>query len=91
MDAFFGYCGQPIKANGSCHAQFKEVRVRYAGFGKEEDEWVNVKEGVRERSIPLEASECHKVKDGDVVLCFLVRDPIPALLLCLQNVCPVAT
>ncbi|GMY13122.1 protein sawadee homeodomain like 1 [Fagus crenata] len=47
-----------------------EVRVRFAGFGKEDDEWVNVKRGVRERSIPLEPSECHKVKVGDLVLCF---------------------
>ncbi|KAK7349206.1 hypothetical protein VNO77_06385 [Canavalia gladiata] len=51
-----------------------EVRVRYAGFGKEQDEWVNVEEGVRERSIPLVPSECHKMKDGDLVLCFLERE-----------------
>ncbi|KAK7255448.1 hypothetical protein RIF29_28858 [Crotalaria pallida] len=51
-----------------------EVRIRYAGFGKDEDEWVNVKDGVREASIPLEPSDCHKVKDGDLVLCFVVRD-----------------
>ncbi|KAK7294253.1 hypothetical protein RJT34_17140 [Clitoria ternatea] len=51
-----------------------EVRVRYAGFGKEQDEWVNVKDGVRERSIPLEPSECHKVQEGDLVLCFLERE-----------------
>ena len=51
-----------------------EVRVRYAGFGKEQDEWMNVKLGVRERSIPLEPSECHKVKDGDLVLCFLEKE-----------------
>ncbi|XP_057452043.1 protein SAWADEE HOMEODOMAIN HOMOLOG 1-like [Lotus japonicus] len=50
-----------------------EVLVRYAGFGKVEDEWVNVKSEMRERSIPLEPSECHKVKDGDLVLCFLER------------------
>ncbi|GMN37143.1 hypothetical protein TIFTF001_006566 [Ficus carica] len=47
-----------------------EVRVRFSGFGKEEDEWVNVRTGVRERSIPLEPSECEKVKVGDLVLCF---------------------
>ena len=41
----------------------QEVRVRFAGFGKEDDEWVNVKRGVR---------ECHKVKVGDLVLCFQV-------------------
>ncbi|RDX81197.1 Protein SAWADEE HOMEODOMAIN-like 1, partial [Mucuna pruriens] len=51
-----------------------EVRVRYAGFSKEQDEWMNVKLGVRERSVPLESSECHKVKDGDLVLCFLERE-----------------
>lgn len=50
----------------------QEVRVRYAGFGREEDEWVNVRRAVRDRSIPLEESECHKVKVGDLVLCFQV-------------------
>ncbi|XP_039115631.1 protein SAWADEE HOMEODOMAIN HOMOLOG 1-like [Dioscorea cayenensis subsp. rotundata] len=47
-----------------------EVRVRFQGFGPEEDEWVHVKRAVRERSIPLESSECHKVEMGDLVLCF---------------------
>ncbi|XP_072968044.1 protein SAWADEE HOMEODOMAIN HOMOLOG 1 isoform X2 [Typha angustifolia] len=47
-----------------------EVRVRFQGFGAEEDEWVNVKKAVRERSIPLESSECRKVSVGDLVLCF---------------------
>lgn len=47
-----------------------EVCVRFVGFGAEEDEWVNVKKSVRQRSIPLEHSECHKVKVGDLVLCF---------------------
>ncbi|KAL6972760.1 hypothetical protein U1Q18_026933 [Sarracenia purpurea var. burkii] len=51
-----------------------EVRVRFAGFGYGEDEWVNVKRGVRERSIPLESSECHRVKVGDLVLCFRETD-----------------
>ncbi|KAL8255903.1 hypothetical protein R6Q59_030970 [Mikania micrantha] len=46
-----------------------EVLVRYADFGKEEDEWVDVK-NVRERSIPLEPSECNKVMVGDTLLCF---------------------
>ncbi|KAK2352935.1 protein SAWADEE HOMEODOMAIN [Trifolium repens] len=50
-----------------------EVRVRYHGFSKDEDEWINVKDGVRQRSIPLEASECHKVKEGHLVLCFLEK------------------
>lgn len=47
-----------------------EVHVRFIGFGAEEDEWVNVKKAVRQRSVPLEHSECHKVKVGDLVLCF---------------------
>ncbi|KOM27391.1 hypothetical protein LR48_Vigan406s020100 [Vigna angularis] len=51
-----------------------EVRVRYAGFSKEQDEWVNVKQGVRERSIPLAPSECQKLQDGNLILCFLERD-----------------
>ncbi|GMH17686.1 hypothetical protein Nepgr_019527 [Nepenthes gracilis] len=50
-----------------------EVRVRFAGFGIDHDEWVNARKEVRERSIPLEASECHKVKVGDLVLCFQER------------------
>ncbi|GMP34972.1 hypothetical protein CsSME_00007620 [Camellia sinensis var. sinensis] len=56
----------PISHNKTSH----EVRVRFAGFRYEEDEWVNVKRGIRERSIPLEPSECHQVKVGDLVLCF---------------------
>ncbi|XP_021275973.1 protein SAWADEE HOMEODOMAIN HOMOLOG 1-like isoform X1 [Herrania umbratica] len=50
-----------------------EVRVRFVGFGAEEDEWVNVKEALRERSIPFEHTECHKVKVGDLVLCLQER------------------
>lgn len=50
-----------------------EVRVRYHGFGAEEDEWVNIKKDVRERSIPLESSECRLVEVGDHVLCFQER------------------
>ncbi|KAL3633484.1 hypothetical protein CASFOL_022246 [Castilleja foliolosa] len=50
-----------------------EVYVRYTGFGSEEDEWVNVKSDVRERSIALEHSECHKVNTGDLVVCFQER------------------
>ncbi|PIN02642.1 hypothetical protein CDL12_24844 [Handroanthus impetiginosus] len=46
------------------------VRVRFAGFNKEEDEWVSVKRAVRERSIPLEHSECDRVNVGDLVLCY---------------------
>lgn len=50
----------------------QEVYVRFAGFGKDEDEWVNLRDSVRERSMPLEPSECHKVNVGDLVLCFKV-------------------
>ncbi|ERN15127.1 hypothetical protein AMTR_s00056p00105160 [Amborella trichopoda] len=52
------------------HSGEPEVRVRFTGFGAEEDEWVNVKRAVRRRSIPLESSECGKVMPGDLVLCF---------------------
>uniref|UniRef100_A0A803QVY3 SAWADEE domain-containing protein n=1 Tax=Cannabis sativa TaxID=3483 RepID=A0A803QVY3_CANSA len=51
-----------------------EVRVRFVGYGAEEDEWINIKKGVRERSVPLEHSECHKVEVGDPVLCFQEKD-----------------
>ncbi|KAL6334923.1 hypothetical protein AAG906_023728 [Vitis piasezkii] len=50
-----------------------EARVRFSGFGNEEDEWVNVKKGIRKRSIPLEPSECYRVRVGDLVLCFQER------------------
>lgn len=47
-----------------------EARVRFAGFGQEEDEWVNVRTGVRQRSLPCEAAECVAVIPGDLILCF---------------------
>ncbi|KAK8970123.1 hypothetical protein KSP40_PGU013495 [Platanthera guangdongensis] len=47
-----------------------EVRVRFDGFGPDEDEWVNVRKAVRERSVPMESSECWKLKEGDLLLCF---------------------
>ncbi|XP_044479222.1 protein SAWADEE HOMEODOMAIN HOMOLOG 2-like [Mangifera indica] len=47
-----------------------EVQVRFAGFGPEEDEWVNIKKHVRQRSLPCEASECVAVLPGDLILCF---------------------
>ncbi|XP_076904749.1 uncharacterized protein LOC143560305 isoform X3 [Bidens hawaiensis] len=47
-----------------------EVFVRFAGFGAEEDEWVNVKKNVRQRSLPCEASECVAVLPADLILCF---------------------
>lgn len=51
---------------------FQEVQVRFAGFGPEEDEWVNIKKHVRQRSLPCEASECVAVLPGDLILCFQV-------------------
>ncbi|MCO5562799.1 hypothetical protein L7F22_016431 [Adiantum nelumboides] len=48
----------------------QEVRVRYVGFGADDDEWVNVRNCVRLRSLPCEASECVSVLPGDIVLCF---------------------
>ncbi|XP_062199428.1 protein SAWADEE HOMEODOMAIN HOMOLOG 2-like isoform X2 [Phragmites australis] len=47
-----------------------EVRVRFEGFGADEDEWVNVKKAIRQRSIPLEFSQCRNIVEGDLVLCF---------------------
>ncbi|KAL6655717.1 hypothetical protein ACP70R_006543 [Stipagrostis hirtigluma subsp. patula] len=47
-----------------------EVRVRYEGFGADEDEWVNVKKAIRQRSIPVESSQCRSIVAGDLVLCF---------------------
>ncbi|KAJ4726380.1 Protein SAWADEE HOMEODOMAIN 2 [Melia azedarach] len=47
-----------------------EVQVRFAGFGPEEDEWVNIKKHLRQRSLPCEASECVAVLPGDLILCF---------------------
>ncbi|WOL04308.1 hypothetical protein Cni_G13029 [Canna indica] len=47
-----------------------EVRVRFTGFGIEEDEWINVRRCVRQRSLPCEAAECVAVLPGDLILCF---------------------
>ncbi|KAG0498936.1 hypothetical protein HPP92_003268 [Vanilla planifolia] len=47
-----------------------EVRIRFSGFSVEEDEWVNVRKSVRQRSVPCEASECIAVLPGDLILCF---------------------
>lgn len=47
-----------------------EVLVRFSGFTQEEDEWVNVRKHVRQRSLPCEASECVAVLPGDLILCF---------------------
>ncbi|EFJ34712.1 hypothetical protein SELMODRAFT_405582 [Selaginella moellendorffii] len=47
-----------------------EVRVRFVGFGSEEDEWVDVKTSVRQRSMPCDVVECMVVLPGDLILCF---------------------
>ncbi|KAK1366994.1 Homeobox domain-containing protein [Heracleum sosnowskyi] len=47
-----------------------EVLVRFAGFGAEEDEWVDIRRHVRQRSLPCESSECVAVLPGDLILCF---------------------
>lgn len=46
--------------------------MRFAGFGSEEDEWVNITTAVRQRSLPCEATECVAVLPGDLILCFQV-------------------
>ncbi|KAK9069738.1 hypothetical protein SSX86_010132 [Deinandra increscens subsp. villosa] len=56
------------------HSGELEVRVRFSGFSHDQDEWVNVRSGIRERSIPLEASECHKVKVNDLLLCYRANE-----------------
>ena len=50
----------------------QEVRVRFVGYGAEDDEWVNVKAAIRQRSVPYESSECISVFPGEIVLCFQV-------------------
>ncbi|WCJ32222.1 sequence-specific DNA binding transcription factors sequence-specific DNA binding [Euphorbia peplus] len=47
-----------------------EALVRFAGFGPDEDEWINIRKHVRQRSLPCEASECVAVLPGDLILCF---------------------
>lgn len=46
--------------------------MRFEGFGADEDEWVNVNKSIRQRSIPLESSQCKSIVEGDLVLCFRV-------------------
>ncbi|BBG95301.1 Protein SAWADEE HOMEODOMAIN HOMOLOG 1 [Prunus dulcis] len=67
------YDVESFLAHRSLSSGETEVRVRFVGFGAEEDEWVNVKRAVRERSVPLEHSECQNLKVGDLVLCFQER------------------
>lgn len=46
--------------------------MRFAGFGSEEDEWVDIATAVRQRSLPCETTECVAVIPGDLILCFQV-------------------
>ncbi|KAI3881801.1 hypothetical protein MKW92_011362 [Papaver armeniacum] len=64
------FCRYDVSLCMCSKSLMNEVRVRFAGFGAEEDEWVSVKKAVRERSIPIEPSECEIVEVGDLVLCF---------------------
>lgn len=48
-----------------------EVRVRFAGYGPEDDEWVDVRSAVRQRSLACEESDCTSIFPGEMVLCFL--------------------
>lgn len=61
-----------VKSSFTYCLLFQEVLVRFVGFDAEGDEWVNVKTDIRERSLPLEDSECGKVKVGDLIVCFQV-------------------
>jgi hypothetical protein len=56
----------------ACTLSCQEVRVRFSGFGPQEDEWINVQKCVRQRSVPCEATECVAVLPGDLILCFQV-------------------
>ncbi|RDX92281.1 Protein SAWADEE HOMEODOMAIN-like 2, partial [Mucuna pruriens] len=47
-----------------------EVLVQISGFGRDEDEWINIPKHVRQRSLPCESSECVVVIPGDLILCF---------------------
>ncbi|XP_062232821.1 protein SAWADEE HOMEODOMAIN HOMOLOG 2-like [Phragmites australis] len=47
-----------------------EVQVRFSAFGAAEDEWVNLRRCVRQRSLQCRATDCTDVVPGDTVLCF---------------------
>uniref|UniRef100_A0A6N2MPF5 Homeobox domain-containing protein n=1 Tax=Salix viminalis TaxID=40686 RepID=A0A6N2MPF5_SALVM len=71
---FGGYVNTQAAEDFESWFAIQEVRVRFAGFRNTDDEWVSVRRAVRERSIPLEPSECQRVKVGDLVLCFQERE-----------------
>lgn len=50
--------------------------MRFVGYGPEEDEWLNVKESIRECSLGIDHSECQILKPGNHVVCFQVT-PFP--------------
>lgn len=54
----------------------QEVLVRFAGFSRKDNEWLNVKNAVRERSIQLQPNECGTVNTGDAVVCHQVLSPL---------------
>ncbi|GJM99801.1 hypothetical protein PR202_ga16936 [Eleusine coracana subsp. coracana] len=47
-----------------------EVMVHFVGLRAEDDEWVDVRTCVRQRSLPCQATECACIVRGDLVLCF---------------------
>lgn len=47
-----------------------EVQIRLSGLGIEENEWVNVRECIRQRSLPCDGIDCAAVLPGDLILCF---------------------
>ncbi|KAG4980751.1 hypothetical protein JHK85_034709 [Glycine max] len=59
-----------FEAKSGRDGAWSEVLVRFAGFGPEEDEWINIRKHVRPRSLPCESSECVVVIPGDLILCF---------------------
>uniref|UniRef100_A0A0E0LBN2 Homeobox domain-containing protein n=1 Tax=Oryza punctata TaxID=4537 RepID=A0A0E0LBN2_ORYPU len=48
----------------------QEVWVRFSGFGARDDEWIDVRTCVRQRSHPCVPTECAAVLPGDTILCF---------------------
>ncbi|CAA7028620.1 unnamed protein product [Microthlaspi erraticum] len=52
----------------------EEARVRFSGYGSQDDEWLNVEKSVRKRSVAVEPSECGKVKVGDLLVCWQERE-----------------
>nr|KAJ0219487.1 hypothetical protein LSAT_V11C300147280 [Lactuca sativa] len=52
------------------HTHKLTIRLCNDESGHDQDEWLNVRKGLRKRSIPLVPSDCHKVKVGDLLLCY---------------------